>query len=119
MLIGEDGQKVSFEANETEMQSFKENISSIRENALTRALQASEGLKYASSLSEQNVGKEGHSYIQEAMSRDTISKAQEMDMMTSYVLDRAQRGYGSTGEDALQATMTDIIALGHSRSQYY
>lgn len=29
-------------------------------------------------------------------------------MMTAYVVDRAQRTYGSIGEDALQATMADI-----------
>lgn len=109
-LVGSDGKKASFSASESEMNAMKNSVSDIRESALARTLQTSEGRKYASSLSAQDIGKEGYSYIQEAAARDTTSTAQDMELMTAYAIDRSQREYGSTSIENIERTATDIAA---------
>jgi conjugal transfer mating pair stabilization protein TraG len=109
-LVGSDGKKASFTASESEMNAMKNTASDIRESALARTLQTSEGRKYASSLSAQDIGKEGYSYIQEAAARDTTSTAQDMELMTAYAIDRSQREYGSTSIENIERTATDIAA---------
>ncbi|MBE0584651.1 MAG: hypothetical protein IH612_12950 [Desulfofustis sp.] len=109
-LIGADGKKASFSASESEVNALRNTASEIRESALTQTLQTSEGRKYASSLSAQDVGKEGYSYIQEAAARDTTSTAQDMELMTAYAMDRSQREYGSASIENIERTATDIAA---------
>lgn len=109
-LIGTDGKKVTFTASESEVNSLKNTASEIREAALTRTLQTSEGLKYASSLSAQDIGKEGYSFVQEAVTRDTTSTAQDMELMTAYAMRRAERDYGSANIGNIERAATDVSA---------
>jgi conjugal transfer mating pair stabilization protein TraG len=110
-LIGTDGKKATFNASESEVNSLKNTASEIRESALTKTLQTSEGRKYASSLSAQDVGKEGYSYIQEAAARDTSSTAQDMELMTAYAMHRAEREYGSASIENIERAATDVATL--------
>ena len=109
-LVGSDGKKASFSASESEMKAMKNTASDIRESALAQTLQTAEGRKYVSSLSAQDIGKEGYSYIQEAAARDTTSTAQDMELMTAYAMDRSQREYGSASIENIERTATDIAA---------
>lgn len=109
-IVGTDGKKASFSASESEVNAMRNTASEIRESALTQSLQTSEGRKYASSLSAQDIGKEGYSYIQEAAARDTTSTAQDMELMTAYAMDRSQREYGSESIENIERTATDIAA---------
>ena len=118
-LIGTDGKKATFTASESDVNSLKNTASEIRETALTRTLQTSEGLKYASSLSAQDIGKEGYSFVQEAVARDTASTAQDMELMTSYAMYRAERDYGSTNIENIERASTDVAAqrVGSAKEQ--
>lgn len=109
-LIGTEGKKASFSASESEVNALKNSSTEIRESALARTLQTSEGRKYASSLSAQDIGKEGYSYVQEAAARDTTSTAQDMELMTAYTMNRAQREYGMASVENIERTATDIAA---------
>ena len=109
-LIGADKKEASFNANESEVNALRNTASEIRESALAKTLQTSEGRKYASSLSAQDVGKEGYSFIQEAAARDTTSTAQDMELMTAYAMHRAERDYGSTSIENIEQAATDIAA---------
>ena len=107
-LVGSEGQKASFNASESEVNALKNTASEIRESALAKTLQTSEGQKYATSLSAQDIGKEGHSYVQEAAARDSSSVAQDMELMTAYAMHRAQRDYGTASVENIERTATDI-----------
>jgi conjugal transfer mating pair stabilization protein TraG len=109
-LIGTEGKKATFTASESEVNSLKNTASEIRETALAKTLQTSEGLKYTSSLSAQDIGKEGYSFIQEAATRDTASTAQDMELMTSYAMHRAERVYGSSSIENIERTAADVSA---------
>ncbi len=109
-LVGRDGKTATFTASESEVNSLKNTASEIREAALTRTLQTSEGLKYASSLSAQEIGKEGYSFVQEAVARDTTSTAQDMELMTAYAMHRAERDYGSANIENIERAVTDVAA---------
>jgi len=110
-LIGDNGKAVEFTASEKEVNALRNTASRLRESALTKTLQTSEGLKYASSLSASDMGKEGHSWIQEAASRETSSTVQDMELMTSFVMFRARKYYGSASMNNLQKTVEDMAAM--------
>jgi len=109
-LIGTEGKKASFNASESEINALRNTASEIRESALTQTLQTSEGLKYAASLSSQDVGKEGYSYVREAAARDTASTTQDMELMTAYTMHRANRDYGLASIENIERAATDVAA---------
>ncbi len=109
-LVGRDGKTATFSASESEINSLRNTASAIRESALSETLQTSEGLKYAASLSTQDIGKEGYSYVQEATARDTASTAQDMELMTSYAMQRAKKDYGSANIVNIERAAADIAA---------
>jgi conjugal transfer mating pair stabilization protein TraG len=109
-LVGRDGKTATFTASESDVNALRNTASEIRESALAKTLQTSEGRKYASSLSAQDVGKEGYSFIQEAVARDTTSTAQDMELMTAYGMQRAGRDYGSASIENIERAATDVAA---------
>lgn len=109
-LIGTEGKKASFNASESEINALRNTASEIRESALTQTLQTSEGLRYAASLSSQDVGKEGYSYVREAATRDTASTTQDMELMTAYAMHRANRDYGIASIENIERAATDVAA---------
>lgn len=120
-LMGEEGNSVEFTASERETNALKTTASKLRESALAKTLQTSEGLKYASTLSSSDLGKEGYSYISEASTRDTASTTQDMELMTAYSMDRARRFYGSDSIEKVQLAVEDIAAAknGPESQQYF
>jgi len=104
------GQSATFKASEEEISALENTAANIRKEALVKTMNTTAGRAYAASTSAQTNGAEGWSYLREAVTRDTTSADQNMEMMTAYAMDRAQRQYGIVNEQGIMAVLDDMAA---------
>lgn len=103
---GEDGESISTSISTREALAFEENRQRVRAEALTEALQNSQNLSYADSLSKSIGASEAHSYLKEAQRINTNAITYNNNQGTAFIKGYAAYRYGTDSPENVQKAMT-------------
>ena len=112
MVVGNDGEKVSFNVSEDTARAFARDQARVRSDALEKTLQTSQGLDYMTRMAKQIGASEAYSFLRDAKELKSSSTSTGIDIMTGFIEDYAVGRYGSNSVEnitAAQKALHDMV----------
>jgi len=108
MVIGSNGEKVSFNVSEDVARSFENTAAQVRSESLQQTLQDSKSLDYMTKLAKQIGATEAYSYLNDAREMRTSTESYGADLTTALVKNYANERYGSESPENIRRTISDF-----------
>ncbi len=108
MVIGSNGEKVSFNVSEDVARSYANTASRVRSESLQQTLQDSNSLDYMTKLAKQIGATEAYSYLNDARELRSSTESYGADLTTVLVRNYANERYGSESPENIRRTISDF-----------
>ncbi|MFP7756458.1 hypothetical protein ACLG6S_17710 [Thermodesulfobacteriota bacterium B35] len=112
MVVGNDGEKVSFNVSEDTARAFARDQARVRSDALEKTLRNSQDLDYMTRMAKQIGASEAYSFLRDAKELKSSSTSTGIDIMTGFIEDYAVGRYGSNSVEnitAAQKALHDMV----------
>ncbi len=107
-VIGEDGEKVSFNVDENTARQFTSDQARVRSEAMQQTMSDSQGLDYMRNVAKQIGANEAYSFLNDAKEMRSSTESYGADLTTAIVVDYATNRYGSATPENIRRTITDF-----------
>ena len=108
MMVGENGEKVSFNVSEDVARKFENTASKVRSESLQQTLQDAKSLDYMTKLAKQIGATEAYSYLRDARELRSSTESYGADLTTALVNNYATERYGSPSPENIRKTIADF-----------
>jgi conjugal transfer mating pair stabilization protein TraG len=107
-VLGNNGEKVSFNVSESTDKAFARDQARVQSEALSQAMQNSQGLDYMTKLAKQIGASEAYSFLNDARELKTSTESYGADLTTALVKNYAMERYGSESPENIRHTIQDF-----------
>jgi conjugal transfer mating pair stabilization protein TraG len=111
VVLGNDGESVSFKIDENTSQAFSEAASQVRSESLRQTVQETSGMDYLMKMAKQSGASEAYQWLDEARSMRGATESYGADLTTAFVADYSQNRFGDTSPEHIRATIADFNDL--------
>ncbi|HID70023.1 MAG TPA: hypothetical protein EYP35_06080 [Desulfobacterales bacterium] len=108
LVIGQNGEQVSFNVSEDTARAFENTASKVRSESLQQTLQDSKSLDYMTKLAKQIGATEAYSFLNDARELRTSTESYGADLTTALVRNYATERYGSESPENIRRTISDF-----------
>ncbi|MFP7756229.1 conjugal transfer protein TraG N-terminal domain-containing protein [Thermodesulfobacteriota bacterium B35] len=102
MVVGQNGEQVSFSVSEDVARKFENTASEVRSESLQQVLQDAKNLDYMTRLASQIGATEAYSYLQDAKKLKSSTESYGADLTTAFVKNYATERYGSASPENVE-----------------
>jgi len=113
-VIGDNGEKVSFDISEKEAQALSRTRDRIRSESIEEALRSSHSLDYASRLAKDIGAEQAQSYLEEAKFLEASRQEYGADLTTAMVVDYAVNRWGDDSPENIRRAVEHFNFLART-----
>jgi conjugal transfer mating pair stabilization protein TraG len=104
-VVGNDGEKVSFNVSEQTAQAFAKDQARVRAESIQNTFTGSQGLDYLTDISKKIAASESYSFLDDARRVEAATQSYGANMQTAFVKDYAIKHFGDESPENIRKAM--------------
>jgi len=116
-VVGNDGEKVSFNVSEQTAQAFARDQARVRAESIQDTFTDSQGIDYLADISKQIGASESYSFLEDARRVEAATQSYGANMQTAFVKDYTTNHFGNESPENIRRAMNSLAYMAQDNPQ--